>query len=223
MSRFKNILLLALLPFAALLQAQEHKLLYKFAERLDHVERRVWRIAPLPEDHRERPGLLNSISELENIARELRHSCIKYSKGTIPELRGDVAMLSRVLFQFKMDSRTKRRRINNMGMTGLKAYMPCHYRLVREKAKESGQKLKISTKLPPKLSDIDVENYSEFLDEVNDKNTRRFTGWADHLDSRSRIQNAEEIFAVYQKAMCDMRMKLVMMAKYATFKEEKTR
>ena len=68
-----------------------------------------------------------------------------------------------------------------------------------------------------------MENYSEFLDEVNDKNTRRFTGWADHLDSRSRIQNAEEIFAVYQKAMCDMRMKLVMMAKYATFKEEKTR
>jgi hypothetical protein len=110
-----------------------------------------------------------------------------------------------------------------MGMTGLKAYMPNHYRLVREKAKERGEKLKVSTKLPPKLSDIDVENYSEFLDEVSDRNSRRFTSWADHLDSQSRIQNAEEIFAAYQKAINDMRMKLVMMAKYATFREEKKR
>ena len=211
------------MALTAALQAQEHKLLYKFADQLDHIERKFWRTAPLPEDHRERPGLNNSISELENIARAIRHNCIRYEKGAIPELRGDVAMLSRVLFQFKMDSRTKRRRINSMGMTGLKAYMPNHYRLVREKAKERGEKLKVSTKLPPKLSDIDVENYSEFLDEVTDRNSRRFTSWADHLDSQSRIQNAEEIFAVYQKAINDMRMKLVMMAKYATFREEKKR
>lgn len=216
-----SILLLAL-SFSGALQAQEHKLLYKFAEQLDHIERRFWRIAPLPEEHRERPEFSTRLSELENTARELRHSCIKYEDGAIPELRGDVAMLNRVLFQFKVDSKAKSRRISNLQMTGLKSYAPCHHRLIREKAKESGEKLKkTSTKLPPKLSAIDIENYNEFLDEITDKNIRRFTSWANQLDSRARIQNAEEIFAVYQKTICDMRLKLVKMAKYAAFKEEK--
>lgn len=219
----KNITLalLAVLFTLPALRAQDHKLLDKFSSRLDHIERRFWRVAPLAEDHRERPGLNASISELEVIARDLRHSCIKYEKGQIPELRGDVAMLNRVLFQFKIDSRTKNRRINSINATNLKAYAARHHRLMRERAKEKGEKYKSSTKLPPKLSEVDFEDYSEFLDEVNDRNSRRFSSWADNLDSQSRIQNAEQIFATYQKAICDMRMKLVMMAKYATFKEEK--
>jgi hypothetical protein len=102
------------MTLTAALQAQEHKLLYKFADQLDHIERKFWRTAPLPEDHRERPGLHNSISELENIARAIRHNCIRYEKGAIPELRGDVAMLTRVLFQFKMDSRKSCFRLYNL-------------------------------------------------------------------------------------------------------------
>ena len=216
-----SLALLAVLFTVPALRAQDHRLLDKFSARLDHIERRFWRIAPLPEDHRERPGFNSAINELEVIARELRHSCTQYEKGPIPELRGDVAMLNRVLFQFKIDSRTKNRRINNVNATGPKAYAPRHHRLMREIAKEKGEKYKSSTKLPPKLSEINIEDYSEFLDDTNDKNSRRFSSWAGNLDSRARIQNAEQIFAVYQKAICDMRMKLVMMAKYATFKEEK--
>ena len=220
---FKNITLalLAVLVTIPVLRAEDHKLLDKFSSRLDSIERRFWRIAPLQEDHRERPGFNSAINELEVIARELRHSCTKYEKGPIPELRGDVSMLNRVLFQFKINSRTQNRRIYNINATGPKAYTSRHHRLMRELAKEKGEKYKSSTKLPPKLSEINIEDYSEFLDDINDKNSRRFSNWAGSLDSRSRIQNAEQIFAVYQKAICDMRMKLVKMAKYATFKEEK--
>ena len=225
---FRNTLfaLLAVLFAVPAVQAQDHKLLDKFSSRLDHVERRFWLVAPLPEDHRERPGLNSAINELEGIARDIRHNCIQYEKGAIPELRGDVIMLTRVLFQFKVDSRVKARRIHNLNSTSAKSkvYTSRHNRLVREKAKEQGEKPKKSnSKIPPELSKVDTEDYSEFLDEVNEKNLRRFSSWTNSLESRTRIQNAEQIFAVYQKTISDMRMKLVMMAKYATFKEEKKR
>ncbi|MBQ7395459.1 MAG: hypothetical protein IJW08_02855 [Lentisphaeria bacterium] len=204
------------------IHAEDHPMLDKFAHRLDAIEKKFWRIAPLPDDHRSRPDFSAELLELENMARTLRRNCISYNCGKIPDLYEDALMLSRAYDQFRVNSKSKSRSLTVSG-TGIKEYQRRHNKLMREKLKEAeeetGKKLrKRSSKTRPKLSEFDCDDYSSFLDDVSDKNSRKFSNWANGLKSREKIKTAEQIFSVWQKSICNMRMKLVLLAQRGKLK-----
>ena len=215
----------AVLLAPVLLFAEDAKPLEIFARRLDAVERKFWRVALLPADHRERPDFNSELHELENLARAVSRSCTGYDKkaGARPELYADCVQMSRVYNQFSLDSRTKNRRINLAG-TGMRDYRRRHSKHVRDCQKEGtadGKKgVPSGGKGIPQLYQVDGDDYSDFLDETADKNSRKFSSWTKNIKSREKVKTAEELFSIWQKSVCDMRAKLVKLAQNGTFKKE---
>ena len=207
--------------------AEDNPMLAKFALRLDAVEKKFWRIAPLPEDHRSRPKFTAELYELENMARNIRLHCVGYKEPKVPDLYNDVIMLTRTFDQFRVNSKFKVRSFT-IAATGMKEYQKRHSKLMRERdieeESETGKKSSKNSakyKVRPQMLQVDIDDYSEFLDEVADKNSRKFSSWADGLKSREKSKTAEQIFSVWQKSICDMRVKLALLAKHGKFKEEK--
>ena len=221
------VLWLLLFSMPGFLHAEDNAVLNKVSQRLDSIERKFWRIAPLSGDHRSRPAFLTELHEFESLARQAGLLCISYEKGKKPDLYGDAVMLTRSYDRFLMESKVKYRNLT-LQYTSLKAYQRRHNKLMRDKdleeEAETGEKKKKNTakyKVFPKLSKIDVDDYNDFLDDVADKNNRKFTSWLDSVKSREKNKNAQSIFETWQKSICDIRAKLVLMAKYGKFKKEK--
>lgn len=227
---FRTFSVLTLLLFCmhgTVLHADDNALLDKISQRLDAIERKFWRIAPLSSDHRSRPAFLTELHEFESLARKAGVMCVSYSKEQKPDLYGDAVMLSRCYDRFSMDSKVKYRNIT-LQVTSLKAYQRRHNKLMREKDMEeeadSGEKKKKNTakyKVFPKLSKIDIDDYNDFLDDIADKNSRKFSSWLDSVKSREKNKTAQSIYESWQKSICNIRAKLVLMAKYGKFTKEK--
>ena len=208
--------------------AEDNKLLARFALRLDAIEKKFWRIAPLPEDNRSRQKFSTELYELENMARVIRTHCagLKDKSARVPDLYNDTIMLTRTYNQFRVNSKFKVRNFT-IYATGMHEYQKRHNKFMRDKAgqeaEESGEKRKKTSKYKwrPRLNQVDIDDYNEFLDDIADKNCRRFAGWADGLKSREKSKTAEDIFAVWQKSICNLRMNLVILAQQGVFREEK--
>ena len=204
----------------------EDPMLAKFAMQLDSIEKNFWRIAPLPEEHRMRPKFSAQLYDLENSARVLRTRCIGYKDKKIPDLYNDAIMLTRAYNRFRVNSKFKTRSFT-VACTGTREYQKRHNKLMREREKaaeeESGKKNRKKSgksNLRPQLSQLDINDYSEFLDDIADKNSRKFSSWANGLKSLEKQKTAEEIFTMWQKSICDMRVNLALLAQYGKFKEE---
>ena len=71
------------------------------------------------------------------------------------------------------------------------------------------------------LSQIDEIDYKDFLHEVSDKNKQKFYSWLDSLKTRGQSLPAIRVFESWQDSVSEMRLGIVLMAKYGKFKEEK--
>lgn len=205
------------------LRAEDNPILDKFAMRLDAVERKFWRIALLAPDHRDRSKFSSELHELESLARQVGFSCTSYKEKKRPDLYADCLLITRAYDQFSINSQIKNRKVTLSG-TSLKDYRRRHNKLMREKAdeeQESGKGKRRKSQSTPKHSQVDPDDYSDFLDEVSDKNSRKFSSWTNNIKSKEKAKSAEQIFSVWQKSICSLRANIVQLAQKGTFKKEK--
>lgn len=229
--RLLKYLLVALcLFFTGILSADVKEDIEELCQRLDLVERSFWRAAILPREQRNSPGYLSSLRQLAEQARKVRSQCVSYNakmKYKVPDIYAMAEAINRCYHSFSIRSKNRIRALSVNG-SGLRDYQQRHNKLMREKAVEEQEasgdkKIKRRTKYSgrPVLSQIDEIDYKDFLHEVSDKNKQKFYSWLDSLKGRGQSMPAIRTFETWQDSVCEMRLGIVLIAKYGKFKEEK--
>ena len=226
----KHLLVALCLLSSGILSADIKEDIEELCQRLDLIERSFWRAVILPREQRNSPGYLSSLRQLAEQAYKVRSQCISYDakvKGKVPDIYAMASTINRCYHNFSIRSKKKIRSLSVSG-SGLREYQQRHNRLMREKAANEEEtsdekKTKRRTKYSgrPVLSQIDEIDYKDFLHEVSDKNKQKFYSWLDSLKTRGQSLPAIRVFESWQDSVSEMRLGIVLMAKYGKFKEEK--